>query len=162
MTNRRDVIALGILGAVALVAPQGDALAEGCAEEFGAALLDKYVAAVNAHDTSSFPQIFSETYIQNSGRSASGLAAQSELFKRIFASMPDLRMKVEDRVIAGDRVVARNTFTATHNNPVRGIPPTGKPFSFHTIDIWRVENGKFAEHWDVTDTVEVLRKLRGE
>ena len=27
--------------------------------------------------------------------------------------------------------------------------------------IWRVENGKFAEHWDLTDTAEVLGKLRG-
>jgi predicted SnoaL-like aldol condensation-catalyzing enzyme len=40
--------------------------------------------------------------------------------------------------------------------------PTGKAFTFRTIDIWRAENGKFAEHWDLTDTVEVLRRLRGE
>jgi steroid delta-isomerase-like uncharacterized protein len=167
MTNRRDVLALGILGGPALCAPWRAALAAGdCppanAEAVGAALLDKYAAAVNAHDTGSFPEIHTVSYIQHSGRSPSGLAAQIENFQRIFSAMPDIRMTVEDRIIARDRVVARNRFSATHDHTVRGIPPTGKRFTFRTIDIWRVEDGKFAEHWDLTDTAEVLRQLGGE
>jgi len=165
MTKRRDVLALGIFGGATLLA-QGPAAAQSPPADRSAAamaaLADRYAAAVNAHDTSSFPDIHTESYIQHSGRSPSGLAAQIELFKRIFAAMPDLRMVVEDRIIAGDKIVTRNAFSATHTNTVRGFPPTGKPFTFHTIDIWRVENGKLAEHWDVTDTVEVLRALRGE
>jgi predicted SnoaL-like aldol condensation-catalyzing enzyme len=93
--------------------------ADDCSEAIGAALADKYAAAVNAHDTSSFPDIHAESYIQNSGRSPSGLAAQIELFKRIFALMPDLRMRVEDRIVAGNKVVSRNTFSATHNQTIR-------------------------------------------
>jgi len=168
MTNRRDVLRVGILGGAALLALVPDALAaEECpptaaSAATGAALLDKYVAAVNAHDTSSFPELFTESYIQHSGRSPSGLAAQVENFRGIFAVMPDIRMRVEDRIIAGDKVVARNTLSATHTRPIRGIPPTGKAFTIRTIDIWRLENGKFAEHWDLTDTAEVLRQLRGE
>jgi steroid delta-isomerase-like uncharacterized protein len=159
------MLTLGALGATALLASPGASRAAECppasSEAIGAALADKYAAAINARDTGTFAEIHAENYIQNSGRSASGLAAQIELFKRIFSAMPDLRMKVEDRIVAGDRVVTRNSWSATHNTPIRGIAPTGKPFTFHTIDIWRVENGKFAEHWDVTDTVEVLMKLRG-
>jgi steroid delta-isomerase-like uncharacterized protein len=165
MTNRRDVLALGILGGPALFAPAAFAAAEcppAASDAIGAALLDKYAVAVNAHDTSSFAEIHTDSYIQHSGRSPSGLAAQIENFQRIFSVMPDLRMKVEDRIIAGDRVVARNTFSATHDHTVRGIPPTGKALTFRTIDIWRVENGKFAEHWDLTDTAEVLRQLSSE
>ena len=168
MRNRRDVLALMILGGMALGAPARAAFAAGdcppgaASTGPGAALLDRYVAAVNAHDTSSFPDLFTESYIQHSGRSPSGLAAQIETFRRIIASMPDVQMRVEDRIIAGDKVVARNTYSATHTQPIRGISPTGKAFTFGTIDIWRVENGKFAEHWDLTNTAEVLRQLRGE
>jgi steroid delta-isomerase-like uncharacterized protein len=165
MANRRDVLALGILGGPALFAPAAFAAGEcplPASDAVGAALLDKYAAAVNAHDTSGFPEIHTESYIQHSGRSPSGLAAQIENFQRILSVMSDIRMKVEDRIIAGDRVVARNTFSATHDHTVRGIPPTGKAFTFHTIDIWRIEDGKLAEHWDLTDTAEVLRQLAGE
>src|SRR5215472_5559983 len=154
MTNRRDLLAFGALGGTTLIASLGKALAAGdcnpAADKAASALLDRYVAAVNAHDTSSFPELFTEAYIQHSGRSASGIAAQIENFKRIIASMPDIRLQV----------VARNTYSATHTQPIRDIQPTGKAFTFRTIDIWRFENGKFAEHWDLTDTAEVLSKLR--
>jgi steroid delta-isomerase-like uncharacterized protein len=165
MMERRGVLALAMVGGSMLRVAAARAASEcppGNADAVGAALLDKYAAAVNAHDTSSFPEIHTQSYIQHSGRSPSGLAAQIENFQRIFSVMPDIRMTVEDRIIAGDRVVARNTFSATHDHTVRGFPPTGKAFTFRTIDIWRVENGKFAEHWDLTDTAEVLRQLSGQ
>jgi steroid delta-isomerase-like uncharacterized protein len=166
MQNRRSLLALGTLGAMVLTASRhiafaaGDCSPAGNSEAVGSSLLDRYVAAVNAHDTAPFPDLFTETYIQHSGRSASGLAAQIENFRRILTSMPDLRLRIEDRIIAGDKVVARNTYSATHTQTIRDIPPTGKGFTFRTIDIWRIENGKFAEHWDLTDTAELLAKLR--
>jgi predicted ester cyclase len=168
MTSRRSILALVILGGTALLAPldarlaAADSASAANAEAIGAALLNKYVAAVNAHDTSSFPELFTESYIQHSGRSPSGLAAQVENFRRVFAATPDHRMQVEDRIIAGDKIVARSTHSATHTQTFRGFAPTGKPFTYTTIDIWRVENGKLAEHWDLTDAVEVLRQLRAD
>jgi predicted ester cyclase len=167
MIGRRDMLALGILGAASL-APLRTALAAAdCAsaeraQAVGTALLDKYVAAVNAHDTSSFPEIHTESYIQHSGRSPNGLAAQIENFRGIFGRMPDVQARVEDRIIAGDRVVARMSFSATHTQPLQGIAPTGRRFTLRTIDIWRVENGKFAEHWDIVDVPGLQRQLRGE
>jgi len=167
MTNRREMLLLGILGGSTLLAPgrisaAGDCPPAGPAEKAGPALLERYVAAVNAHDTGSFPEIFTESYIQHSGRSPSGLAAQIENFRRIFASMPDVQMRVEDRIIAGDKVVARNTFSGTHTQPLQGVAPTGRHFTLKVIDIWRVENGKLAEHWDILDTAGLLKQLRGE
>ena len=168
MIQRRDMLALGILGGTAFLGPVRIGLAaEECsaatrAEAIGSALLDKYVAAVNAHDTSSFPEIHTESYIQNSGRSPNGLAAQIETFRGIFGRMPDVQMRVEDRIIAGDRVVARMSFSATHTQPLQGIAPTGRRFTLRTIDIWRVENGKFAEHWDIVDYQGLQKQLRGE
>jgi predicted ester cyclase len=165
--NRRDLLALGMLGGAALVAPLRAPAAEDCAprvhaEAVGAALLDKYVAAVNAHDTSSFPEIHTESYIQHSGRSPSGLAAQIENFRGIFGRMPDVQARIEDRIIAGDKVVARMSFSATHTQPLQGIAPTGRRFTLRTIDMWRVENGKFAEHWDIVDVAGLQKQLRGE
>lgn len=167
MTERRDVLTLGLLGGAALFMPlrAGVAAVEcppaGKSEAAGAALLDRYVTSVNAHDTSSFPELFTEAYIQHSGRSPSGLAAQIDNFRRAFAATPNFRMVVEDRVIAGNKVVARTTYTTADTQAVGGVAPTGKPFTFRTIDIWRVEDGKFAEHWDITDRAEMLRQLRG-
>jgi steroid delta-isomerase-like uncharacterized protein len=160
MRTRRDAIVHGLVGSAAALASFQASAAEtpsGTAVAVGSALLDRYVAAVNAHDTRSFPELFAESYIQHSGRSPSGLAAQIALFQNLFVVTPDHHMQVEDRIIAGDKVVARTTHTATHKGTFRGFPPTGKRFSYRTIDIWRVEDGKLAEHWDISDAEEVLR-----
>lgn len=158
--HRRHLLRCGASAPLALLAVPACAQETCPANAAPSALLDRYVAAVNAHDTASFPELFTEGYVQHSGRSPSGLAAQVENFQRLATLMPDLQLRIDDRVIAGDKVVARTSYTATHTQPIRGVPPTGKRFTFHTIDIWRVEGGKFAEHWDLTDTAEVLGRLR--
>jgi len=162
MRTRRDTFVLGLTGGAAALATFQASAAGTDAVAVGSALLDGYVAAVNMHDTRTFPDLFTESYIQHSGRSPSGLTAQIELFQNLFKATPDHQMQVEDRVIAGDKVVARTVHTATHANTFRGFPPTGKRFSYRTIDIWRVENGKFAEHWDLSEAEEVLRRLRSD
>ena len=147
----------------AMLFAQSQPARAGCtAEAAASALLDRYVAAVNARDTSRFGDIHAENYIQHSGRSANGLAAQIENFRTIFARMPDVEARVEDRIIQCDKIVARMTFSATHTQPMQGIAPTGRRFTLRTIDIWRVENGKLAEHWDVVDYAGLVKQLRGE
>jgi len=126
------------------------------------ALLDRYVAAVNAHDTGKFPELFTEGYIQHSGRSPSGLQAQIANYRRIFENWPDFQTRIEDRIFGGDRIVARATLSATHTRTVLGLAPTGRRVAWATIDIWRVEHGKLAEHWDVVDIAGLQRQLRGE
>jgi predicted ester cyclase len=168
MTKRRSLLALGILSGMAALARLGTAFAAAdcvpatSAEAIGSVLLNKYVAAVNAHDTGSFAEFCTENYIQHSGRSPDGLAALIENFRAIYARMPDIQARVEDRIIAGDKVVARMAFSATHTQPLQEIAPTGRRFTLRTMDIWRVENGKFAEHWDVVDYAGLQKQLRGE
>lgn len=155
------LLVLATLGAT-LLAQSSPALANCIPEAAASALLDKYVAAVNARDTGSFGDIHTEGYIQHSGRSPNGLAAQIENIRTIFARMPDVQARVEDRVIQCDKIVARMTFSATHTQPMQGIAPTGRRFTLRTIDIWRVENGKLAEHWDIVDYAGLQKQLRGE
>jgi steroid delta-isomerase-like uncharacterized protein len=163
MTTRRTMLAL--LGAAAIPAATRAAYAAAACvapeSEAALALLDRYVAAANAHDTSDFPNIFAESYIQHSGRSPSGLAAQIANAERLSAAFPDRRLVVEDRIVGGDRLVARCTYTGTHRGPFRGFAPTGKVVTIRTIDIWRIDGGKLAEHWDVVDFAEVERQIRG-
>jgi predicted ester cyclase len=64
-------------------------------------------------------------------------------------------------MFAGDKIIARNGFTATHTQPALGYAPTGRKVTIRTIDIWRVESGKLAEHWDIVDFAGLEKQLRG-
>lgn len=162
-TRRGAFLAMAALAAPCLV-PNAARAAETCsnaAEQAAFAILDRYVSIVNSHVPERLSEVCAENYIQHSGRSASGIAAQIENYRQIFARWPDRVMRVDDRIFGDGKLVSRSTFTGTHTRPVLGIAPTGRKVSYRAIDIWRVADGKFAEHWDIVDVAELEKQLRG-
>lgn len=167
MTDRRTVLTLAALSGTLLVSPLRAALAtgEGAANS---ALLDRYLAAFNAHDVAAFRDIIAADYIQHNGRAGQGLAGMQTALTGYFQTFPDFHMQIDERIFAGDKLVARATLSATHNQPVQlgpGAPvfaPTGRKLSWGSIEIWRVAGGKFAEHWDQSDFAGLARQLRGD
>ncbi|MDQ3878024.1 MAG: ester cyclase [Actinomycetota bacterium] len=63
----------------------------------------------------------------------------------------DPQFTLEDMIAEDDRVVVRWTNSGTHVGEFLGIPSTGQSFNIAGIDIYRVEDGKLAEHWHVVD-----------
>jgi predicted ester cyclase len=66
---------------------------------------------------------------------------------------------IHDVIAEGDRVVVRWSNAGTHSREFLGIPPTGRSFDFAGIDIYRIENGRMAEHWHVVDQLTMLQQL---
>jgi predicted ester cyclase len=44
---------------------------------------------------------------------------------------PDIHLTVEDVIAEGDKVVARNTVTGTHQGEFMGLAPTGNPVTYN-------------------------------
>lgn len=63
----------------------------------------------------------------------------------------DPQFTIEDVIAEEDKVVVRWTNSGTHTGAFLGIPPTGRSFSIAGIDVYRIEDGKLAEHWHVID-----------
>jgi steroid delta-isomerase-like uncharacterized protein len=79
-----------------------------------------------------------------------------ELVKRAF---PDLRIRVDDLVAAGDKVALRLTLSGTHEGEFQGIPATGRTISYVSHEFYRVADGVFAEEWICSDTATLFRQL---
>jgi predicted ester cyclase len=47
----------------------------------------------------------------------------------------------------------------THQGELLGVPASGKSVEFESIDIIRLEDGKVAEHWGVTDTMTLMQQI---
>jgi len=151
MLGRRALLMSAAIAGPALTAIKASAQSGACEPEnvaANAALLDRYVAAVNAGDTAALQALFAKPYTQHGG-----LKGGREAF-------PDLRVTVEDRIFAGDKIVARNTWSGTHRGTFLAIAPTGKKVTIRTMDIWRVDGDKLAEHWDVIDLGALEKQLR--
>jgi predicted ester cyclase len=47
----------------------------------------------------------------------------------------------------------------THQGELLGCRRAARPSSFESIDIIRLEDGKVAEHWGVTDTMTLMQQI---
>ena len=74
-------------------------------------------------------------------------------------SFSDLKAKIDVSVENGDMCAARVTMTGKHTGEFMGVPATDKTFELEGIDIIRVEDGKCAEHWGVTDMMALMQQL---
>ena len=68
-------------------------------------------------------------------------------------AFPDIHYTVDDVLAEGDRVAIRWHWTGTHRAPFRVFPPTGKAVSNPGLAIFRLEDGKIVEHWDVAQDI---------
>jgi len=104
------------------------------------------------------PSFINHTALPGMSKGLDGIIQTIDLFRRAF---PDIRVDIHEQVAEGDLVVTRKTFYATHAGPFMGIDATGRKVAIDTIDIIRLRNGKYIEHWAVRDMLNVLQQLKG-
>jgi len=74
-------------------------------------------------------------------------------------AFPDLSYEVDDAFGDGDRVALRCTARGTHEGEFLGRAPTGRSFAVQQIHLFRVRDGRIAEHWACRDDVGLMRQL---
>jgi predicted ester cyclase len=70
-------------------------------------------------------------------------------FPPLFSAFPDWHWEILNLVVDGDYIVGRFTGTGTHRGAFQGIEATGRRVTISEFTLYRVENGKFAEVWDL-------------
>jgi len=111
------------------------------------------------HDLTRLDEYMRDDYIQNNDIAETGKQGFRDLFVKTFQSLPDFKYTVHMTVAEGDKVVVYSTMTATHRGEWLGQPPTGNHLEINVIDIFRVQDGMIAEHWDVADTLTLFSQL---
>lgn len=125
----------------------------------GRQLAATYVEMLNTHDPDLVDRFVAEAYRNHNAFVADGREANRQFWTSFFAAVPDLSATMEDLVIAGDRVVGRFAYRGTHTNELMGIPAQGRAIEMRSIDIWRVEDGMFVEHWDELNLLDVFQQI---
>jgi steroid delta-isomerase-like uncharacterized protein len=74
-------------------------------------------------------------------------------------AFPDIRVTVGNTLGEGDLAAGDATLTGTHKGEFMGVPASDKSFEIASVDIIRVEDGKVAEHWGVTDTMSLMQQI---
>ena len=93
----------------------------------------------------------------NSNDSAGMWNTFSNILKPAF---PDLTVEIYDQVAEDDKVTTRKAIIGTHDGMLMGIKPTGKQIRIDVIDIVRLKDGKYFEHWGLNTLQTLLEELK--
>lgn len=74
-------------------------------------------------------------------------------------AFPDLKVEIYDMVAEGDKVATRKAYHATHQESFLGVPASNKKVVMQVIDIVRLRDGQFIEHWNVVDMQNVMMQV---
>ncbi|MFC5410193.1 ester cyclase [Larkinella bovis] len=74
---------------------------------------------------------------------------------------PDLTVTIHDQLAEGDKVTTRKEFRGTHTGEFMGVPPTHKSVVIRVIDLIRLRDGQYVEHWGMSNLPEVIAELSG-
>jgi len=124
----------------------------------GKAIVRRVLRAMETGDEAEFDAVIAEDYVQHN-HLGNGREPVKKMVGSLRRAFPDLKVVVENLLSDVDRVVARVTISGTHQGRFLGVDPTDKPITIRSVDIWRIEDGRLKEHWDVVDRLDFMQQL---
>jgi predicted ester cyclase len=79
--------------------------------------------------------------------------------KAFLAAVPDLKVTVEQQILAVDRVVSHLRFTGHFTGVFKGVKGKGQLVDFIATDILRVTDGKITDNWHIEDNLTFLQQI---
>lgn len=73
--------------------------------------------------------------------------------------LSEIQVEIHQQIAEADIVVSRKTISGVHTGNLLGIPATNKKIEINLIEIIRLENEQYAEHWAESNLKELLITL---
>ena len=105
-------------------------------------IADFYEAIFNKHRIDETPKYMKEDYIQHNPGVGQGRKNFMDAFREKFMKNPTFRLEIKFMIEENDMVAVY----------LKNVSPSGDTLC-RVVDIYRIENGLLAEHWDVLQPV---------
>lgn len=129
--------------------------------EANKALLRRYKTGIlNDRDLHALGEVAAVDYLDHAAfpGQAPGLEGLKQRAMTLWQAL-DPHWTIDDVVAENEMVVLRWHLTGRHVGTFAGLPATGKPCVVRGIDMYRVRDGKMAEHWNVVDIHGFLEQM---
>ena len=118
-----------------------------------------FAQALNEKRVELFDEFIHSEHNNHNPHVQPGPAGVKAFFGHYLEAFPDTEVAIEDVIEEGDGISARFTYNGTFTKSFMGYRPNRAPVQLRSIDIWRVKDGKFVEHWDELNLLEVFQRI---
>ena len=128
--------------------------------ESNKAIVRRFFNAIESGDLSVLDEIVTETYDFHVPGQGPGRKSLKRYLAGLRAALPDLQLPIKDMVAEDDKVGVLNSVRGTHKGDFGPMKATGKRVDFMVFHLYRLEDGRLAEHWEVADFATLHAQIR--
>ena len=132
-------------------------------EELKTTMLHAFMDAFNNGNLAALDTICAPDMVDHSTAAAPNQSYNLESFKARVNShrvgIPDLRFSTTNMILEGDLLAFQWEMNGTNTGPYMGRPPSGNPIRIVGMNLERLENGRFVEHWSYPDKLAALQQI---
>ena len=88
-----------------------------------------------------------------------GPEGAKQILVELWTTFPDLGIKIEDILQAGNKVVVRSTISGTQKGALLGYPAKNRRMTIQAVDIHEVKDGKITQTWHTEDWMTGFHQL---
>ena len=121
-----------------------------------------WIDGLNRGDVSVAEKVFAADcviHINGSPEPNLGVAGFKQMIAGLLAAFPDLRLSIEDQIVAGDKVATRWVAEGTNSAPFGNVPATGRRVRVDGLILDRVADGRVVERWELWDQAGMMQQL---
>jgi steroid delta-isomerase-like uncharacterized protein len=116
-----------------------------------------YLKYCNEHDFDRMASFYTPTIkVNDVPMDPSAVTAQ---FAPLISAFPDWHWDMRHIVVDDDNIVVHFTVTGTHRGAFQGVEATGRRVTVSEFTLYHLEDGKFAEVWDLVDMDALMRQI---
>jgi predicted ester cyclase len=114
----------------------------------------------NEHNVNGVGHLFDKNFIHHfRAPLTEGFEGLRQVGVMMNGAFPDVVVTEEDLIASGEKVVERSSAAATHQGSMMGERATNKRVRWTEIHIYRLKDGKIAEHWAEIAMLELLQQI---
>jgi predicted SnoaL-like aldol condensation-catalyzing enzyme len=123
-------------------------------------LVIQFFSAIENNKLAMFDELVAKDYNDHLQGQTPGREVLKKYFAGLHAAFADLQLPVLAMVAEGDKVAVHNSIKGIHRADYGGLKAKGNPVNAQAFQLYRVEKGQLAEHWEVADLATLLHQIQ--
>ncbi len=125
-------------------------------------IVDTYLYVIRTGELDRLDAMLSPNIYDHVGQRG-GIAWWKEILGSLSAGFSDQRVVVHHVLVDGDMAAVHLTVEGVHTGrflpQIGTVEPTGKPFTWSHVHLFRVADGLAVEHWAVRDDIGLAKQV---
>ncbi|OQP62266.1 ester cyclase [Niastella populi] len=124
------------------------------------ALVRRFFAAIENNQLDEFDTIIAADYDDHLPGQSPGREVLKKYFAGLHAAFGNLKLPILALIGEGDKVAVYNSVQGIHQGDYGAFKAKGNPVDAKAFQLYRIENGQLAEHWEVADFMTLVHQIQ--